>query len=124
MIPRPAILDVPHALARHLARLLHAERLRRGTRRRTRALTCLQQAVLGLRWLRDHTNPDRLARDHRVSRATAYRYLDEVLTVLANQAPDLPEDLDEAARRTWSWTTNSSAPTATTARPRSTGTSG
>ncbi|RBQ12131.1 IS5/IS1182 family transposase, partial [Spongiactinospora rosea] len=29
MIPYPAMLDVPHALVRHVARLLHAERRRR-----------------------------------------------------------------------------------------------
>jgi len=44
--------------------------------------------VLGLRWFRDRTAPDALARDHGISRATAYRYLDEVL---AGQVP--PEDL-------------------------------
>ncbi|MFF5098104.1 hypothetical protein ACFY3Z_26120, partial [Actinosynnema sp. NPDC000082] len=98
MIPHPAILDVPHALARHLARLLNAERHRRGTRAGTRALTCFNQAVLGLRWLRDHTDPARLARDHRVSRATAYRYLDEVLKVLADQTPELPAALAHAKK--------------------------
>jgi response regulator of citrate/malate metabolism len=38
---------------------------------------------------------DALARDHGVSRATAYRYLDEVVTVLADQAPDLRQALGE-----------------------------
>jgi len=38
--------------------------------------------VLGLRWFRDRTAPDALARDHGISRATAYRYLDEVLAGL------------------------------------------
>jgi hypothetical protein len=32
---------------------------------------------------------DALARDHGISRATAYRYLDEVVLVLADQAPEL-----------------------------------
>ncbi|WP_344621335.1 transposase family protein, partial [Actinosynnema pretiosum] len=53
---------------------------------------------LGLRWLRDHTDPARLARDHRVSRATAYRYLDEVLKVLADQTPELPAALAHAKK--------------------------
>ena len=44
--------------------------------------------MLGLRRFRDRTAPDALARDHGISRATAYRYLDEVL---ADQVP--PEDL-------------------------------
>ncbi|QUF07675.1 IS5/IS1182 family transposase [Actinosynnema pretiosum subsp. pretiosum] len=82
-----------------MALLLKAERARRGTRAGTRALTCFHQAVLGLRWLRDHTAPARLARDHRVSRAIAYRYLDEVLQVLAGQAPDLASALAHAKKR-------------------------
>ncbi|SFT92691.1 DDE superfamily endonuclease [Actinopolyspora lacussalsi subsp. righensis] len=96
MIAHTAILDVSRDLAGHLAWLLHAERRRRGTRAHTRALSCFWQAVLGLRWLRDHTNPDKLGRDHQVSRATAYRYVDEVITVLADQAPDLHQALQQA----------------------------
>jgi hypothetical protein len=52
--------------------------------------------VLGLRWFRDRTTPDALARDHGISRATAYRYLDEVITVLADQAPELRAALERA----------------------------
>jgi hypothetical protein len=37
-----------------------------------------------------------------VSRATAYRYRDEVVTVLAEQAPDLHDALTDAAARGWS----------------------
>jgi hypothetical protein len=44
---------------------------------------------LGLRWFRDHTALDALARDHGISRATACRSLDEVITVLADEAPGL-----------------------------------
>jgi hypothetical protein len=29
--------------------------------------------MLGLRWFRDRTSPEALARDHGISRATAYR---------------------------------------------------
>ena len=96
MIAYRATLDVPRELAQFVARLLWAERLRRGTRRNTRALTCFWQAVLALRWFRDHTCPDALARDHRVSRSTAYRYRDEVIAVLADCAPDLHEVLEQA----------------------------
>jgi hypothetical protein len=91
-----AMLDVPRELAQYLARLLLAERRRRGTPRGSRALTCFGQAVLGLRWFRDRTATDALARDHGISRATAYRYLDEVLSVLADQAPDLGDALGQA----------------------------
>ena len=37
-----------------------------------------------------------MARDHGISRATAYRYVDEVIAVLAEQAPDLREALERA----------------------------
>jgi hypothetical protein len=91
-----ATLDVPRELAQYLGRLLHAERRRRGTRKTTRALTCYWQAVLGLRWFRQNADVTALARDHGISRATGYRYLDEVVTVLADQAPDLHDALRRA----------------------------
>jgi hypothetical protein len=91
-----ATVDVPRELAQFTARLLAAERRRRGTPGGSRALTCFWQAVLGLRWFRDRTAPDALARDHGISRATAYRYLEEVITVLADEAPDLREALERA----------------------------
>ncbi len=96
MIAYRATLDVPRELAWFVAKLLLAERRRRGTPRGSRALTCFWQAVLGLRWFRDRTSAEALARDHGVSRATAYRYLDEVIAVLAGQAPDLHEALKRA----------------------------
>jgi hypothetical protein len=91
-----ATLDMPRDLAQFVASLL-AERHRRGAPRGSRALACFWEAVLGLRWFRDRTSPDALARDHGISRATAYRYLDEVTTVLAAQAPDLHEALERTA---------------------------
>jgi hypothetical protein len=91
-----ATLDVPRELAQFVAKLLAAERRRRGTPRGSRALTCFGQAVLGVRWFRDRTTPGALARDHGISRAAAYRYLDEVIAVLAEQAPDLAEALERA----------------------------
>jgi hypothetical protein len=91
-----ATLDVPRELVWFVAKLLLAERRRRGTPRRSRALTCFWQAALGLRWFRDRTTADALARDHGISRATAYRYLDEVIVVLAQEAPDLAEALERA----------------------------
>jgi len=91
-----ATSDVPRETVQFTARLLAAERRRRGTPRGSRALTCFWQAVLGLRWYRDRTSPDALARDHGISRATAYRYLDEVTQVLSARAPDLAQALDRA----------------------------
>jgi hypothetical protein len=70
--------------------------------RGSRALTCLWQAALALRWFRDRTTCEALARDHGISRATAYRYLDEVIDVLAEQAPDLRQALDRARETGWS----------------------
>jgi hypothetical protein len=91
-----ATLDVPRELVWFVSELLLAERRRRGTPRGSRALSCFCQAVLGLRWFRDRTTADALARDHGISRATAYRYLDEVILVLAEQAPELREALERA----------------------------
>ena len=96
MIAYRATLDVPRELVQFTAKLLWAERRRRGTPRGSRALTCFWEAVLGLRWFRDRTAPDALARDHGISRATAYRYVDEVIAVLAEQAPDLHQALERA----------------------------
>lgn len=96
MIAYRAMLDVPRALVQYLGRLLQAERRQRGTRRSSRALSCFQQAVFGLRWFRDNRDIPALARDHGISRATGYRYLDEVIGVLAAQAPDLHEALQRA----------------------------
>jgi hypothetical protein len=91
-----ATLDVPRELAQFVAKLLLTERHRRGTPKGSRALSCFCQAVLGLRWFRDRTTADALARDHRISRATAYRYIDEVIAVLAGEAPELGEALKRA----------------------------
>jgi hypothetical protein len=91
-----ATLDVPRELVQFTAKLLAAERRRRGTPAGSRALTCFGEAVLALRWFRDRTSPTALARDHGISRATAYRYLDEITEVLAAQAPDLHQALERA----------------------------
>ncbi|MBA8923686.1 hypothetical protein BC739_000883 [Kutzneria viridogrisea] len=52
--------------------------------------------MLGLRWFRQNTDVTALARDYGVSRATGYRYLDEVITVLAERAPDLHDAVQRA----------------------------
>ena len=96
MIAYRATLDVPRELVQFTAKLLAAERHRRGTPTGSRALACFWEAVLGLRWFRDRACPEALARDHGISRATAYRYLDEVIEVLASQAPDLHQALEQA----------------------------
>jgi hypothetical protein len=87
---------VSRELAQWVSRLLAAERRRRGTRKGSRVLTRFRQAVLGLRWLRQDADITALGRDHGTSRATAYRCVDEVIDVLADQAPDLHEALGRA----------------------------
>jgi hypothetical protein len=89
-------LDVSRELVLYVARLLAAERRRRGTRRGTRLLTPFHQARFALAWFRDRCDVERLGAGFGLSRATAYRYLDEALCVLSDQAPNLQEALDRA----------------------------
>ncbi len=59
-----AVLDVSEDSVLFLADLLRAERVRRGTRRDTRALSTRTQAVLVLRWFLYDTRMLGLARDN------------------------------------------------------------
>jgi hypothetical protein len=92
-----AVLDVGRETAETLARLLHEHRERIGTRKNTRALGVFKQGVLVLRWFVDGTRLVQLACDNGISVPTAYRYLHEGLTVLADHAPDLSTALERAA---------------------------
>jgi len=47
-----------------------------------------------LRWFRDRNTSEALARDHGISRVTAYRYAGEFITVLADQACQLSRALE------------------------------
>ena len=102
MIAYPAILDVPRELVMELAKLLRAERRALGTRKGTRLLTCFRQALMVLVWFRTKGEVAVVGAGFRVSRATAYRYRDEGIRVLAAQAPDLHEALAEVAEQGWS----------------------
>ena len=84
-----AVLDVSEDSVLFLSGLLHAERIRRGTRTDTRALGTYKQAVLALRWLFDDTRISQLARDNGIGVSTAYGYRDEAITVLAARKPSL-----------------------------------
>src|SRR5215213_1364845 len=97
-----AMLDVPRELVGKIAGLLRRERRRRGTRRNTRVLSCWKQALLGLVWFRKNEEMTALAAGFGISRATGYRYRDEVVTVLSAQAPDLHEALERVAEHGWS----------------------
>uniref|UniRef100_UPI002931DC7F transposase family protein n=1 Tax=Pseudonocardia sp. H11422 TaxID=2835866 RepID=UPI002931DC7F len=102
MITYPAMLDVPRELVREVSRLLAAERRARGTRTGSRALTCWYQALLVLAWFRNQGDIALVGAGFGVSRATAYRYRDEVIDVLAARAPDLHDALERVAAQGWS----------------------
>src|SRR3954452_19990359 len=102
VIAYPAMIDVPRELVRHLAELLAAERRAKGTRRGTRSLTCFYQALLVLVWFRKAEDVTLLGAGFGISRATAYRYRDEGIAVLAAQAQDLHTALRRAAGDGWS----------------------
>jgi hypothetical protein len=65
-----ATLDVPRELVWFVARLLLAERRRRGTPEGSRALTCFWQAVLRLRWFRDRTMQMRWGATYSLTRSS------------------------------------------------------
>jgi len=88
-----ATLTVREETVLFVSRLLHTERLRRGTRTGTRALGCFKQAVLVIRWFCDGTRLAQLATDNAISETTAYDYLHEGIDVLAAQAPGLKSAL-------------------------------
>jgi len=102
LIAYRAMLDVPRELVLELAKLLRAERRARGTRKGTRLLTCFRQALLVLVWMRTKGEVEVIGAGFGVPRATAYRYRDEGIQVLAAQAPDLHEALQEVAEQGWS----------------------
>ncbi len=84
-----AVLDVSADSVRFLSGLLDDERVRRGTRNETRALSTDKQAVLVLRWFLDDARMSALARDNAISLSTAYDYRDEGIAVLAARKPSL-----------------------------------
>jgi hypothetical protein len=66
-----AVLPVDEHTVQFVSRLLAAERRRRRTRARRRALGCYRQALLVLRWFRDGTRLAQLAADNRIGSSTA-----------------------------------------------------
>jgi hypothetical protein len=90
------MLDVPRELIWFVSRLLAARRRQIGTRKGTRRLGCYKQAVFALAWFRDKGGIPRLGGSFGLSQSTAYRYLDEVIEVLAARAPGLAGQLERA----------------------------
>ena len=68
-----AVLTVRRETVLFVSALLFRERLHRGTRTGTRALTCFAQAVLVIRWFLDGTRVIQLAGDNAISKSTALR---------------------------------------------------
>ncbi|APA97247.1 hypothetical protein NS506_03194 [Nocardia seriolae] len=81
------VLAVPEATVEFVAGLLEQVRRAKGTR--WRALACVEQTVLALRWFVDGIRVEQLALDNAIGRTTAYDYLHEVIDALAGQAPSL-----------------------------------
>lgn len=98
MITYRATLDVPEQTVVCVSRWLAADRTARDVRPWQRAATPFGQAVLVLRWFKDATDLRILARDAKVSIATAYRYLHEGIDVIAAHAPDLSDVLARGLR--------------------------
>jgi hypothetical protein len=84
-----AVLPVAEETVQLVSALLAAERRRRRTRPKRRALGCYRQAVLVLRWFLDGARLAQLAADNDIGASTAYRYLHEGIDVLADRAPGL-----------------------------------
>ena len=99
MLSYRVMLDVPFQLAVFVSGLLADHRRELGTRAGTRALTCWKQAVFALAWFRDRPDIRRLGMGFGISQATAYRYKDEAVQVLAAKAPSLREALDKAVEQ-------------------------
>ena len=96
MTSYPAILDVPRELIWFVSRLLAAHRRALGTRKGRRSLTPYRQAVFGLAWFREKRNIPNLGRGFGLRQATSYNYINEIIDVLAAEAPDLHEALERA----------------------------
>ncbi|CCK24497.1 hypothetical protein BN159_0118 [Streptomyces davaonensis JCM 4913] len=82
LVPYPSTPDVPHELVEHVSWLIYARRCEQGTR--WRKLSCFRQALLALA---------QLGAGFGISEATAWRYVDETVDVLAAWAPGLREAL-------------------------------
>ena len=99
MVSYRVLLDVPRELILFVSGLLAAHRCEIGTRKGTRRLGCYRQALFGLAWFRDKGDIPRLGAGFGLPPSTAYRYLDEVIEVIAARTPGLQEALERALAR-------------------------
>ncbi len=91
MVPYPSMLDVPHELVEHVSWLIYARR--RELRSPWSKLSCFKQALLALAHLRKNETYRQVGAGFGVSEATAWRYVDETIEILASWAPGLHEAL-------------------------------
>ncbi|WP_234345532.1 transposase family protein, partial [Streptomyces griseus] len=91
LVPYPSMLDVSYELVEHVSWLIYARR--RELNSPCRRLGCFKQALLALAHLRKNETFAQLAAGFGVSTATAWRYVDETLDILAAWAPGLHEAL-------------------------------
>lgn len=85
------MLDVPYELVEHVSWLIYARR--RELNSPWRKLGCFKQALLVLAHLRKNETLAQVGAGFGVSEATAWRYVDETIEVLASWAPGLHEPL-------------------------------
>jgi hypothetical protein len=96
-----ATLDVPDSTLTRVTAWLSAYRHAHDVRPWQRAASARTQAVMVLRWFRHATDLSTLARDAGISLATAYRYLHEAITVIADHVPDLHEAISAGRQSGW-----------------------
>ncbi len=87
MIPYSSALDVPYELVEDVSWLIYARRRELGTR--WRKLGCFKQTLLTLAHLCKNETFAQLGAGFGISQATAWRYVDETLELLASSAPGL-----------------------------------
>lgn len=103
MITYRATLDVPTSTVKTVAGWLAEHREDHDIRPWQRAASCRTQAVLVLRWFKDATRLRMLARDAKVSIATAYRYLHEAINVIVAHGDELVDVLARGLQEGWGY---------------------
>ena len=99
MVTYRAILDLPAELVSFVETVIATRRSER--RSPWRKLTCFDQAVLALVWLRDGDTFAQLGRHFGISTDTAWRYAHEAVDALAGHAPGTVRGAAHGRRRTW-----------------------
>ncbi|MFD9634896.1 transposase family protein [Streptomyces violascens] len=91
MVPYRAMRDVPHEVVEHISWLMYARR--RELNSRWRRLGCFRQDLLALAHLSKNETLAHIGAGFGVSTATADRYVNETVDVLAEHAPSLLDAL-------------------------------